>query len=60
MPRSVILPEKSKVRGMFVKGMGKSGFGIIPLTVIPLPSLRPFPSAIRHPRFVCGGPRQAF
>jgi hypothetical protein len=30
-----------KVRGMFVKGMGRSIFRIIPLTFIPLTFLRP-------------------
>jgi hypothetical protein len=44
--RSAILQEQSKVRGMSVKGMGKSVFRIIPLTIIPLTSLRPFPSSI--------------
>jgi hypothetical protein len=39
---------------MIVKGMGKSVFSFIPLTTIPLTSLRPFPSSILHPRFGCG------
>jgi hypothetical protein len=34
------------VRGTFVKGMEKGVFRIIPLTIIPLTSLRPFPSSI--------------
>jgi hypothetical protein len=38
-----MLLEKNEVRGMFVKGMGKSVFRIIPLTIIPLTDLRPFP-----------------
>jgi hypothetical protein len=58
--QSAILREKSKVRGMFVKGMGKSVFRFIPLTTIPLTALRPFPSSILHPRFSCGWPRCGF
>jgi hypothetical protein len=44
--RAVILRQKAKVRGMVVKGMGKSVFRIIPLTIIPLTFLRRFPTAI--------------
>ena len=54
--QSTLLREKSKVRGMIVKGMGKSVFRFIPLTIIPLTSLRHFPSAIFHPPFGCGWP----
>jgi hypothetical protein len=39
----------SKVRGMIVKGMGKSVFRFIPLTIIPLTALRPFPTIQRRP-----------
>jgi hypothetical protein len=39
---------------MYVMGMEKNVFRIIPLTIIPLTSPRPFPSAIRHLRLGCG------
>ena len=57
--RSVILRERSKVRGISVKGMGMRAFRIIPLTKIPLASFRFFPSSILHLRIRCGGPRCA-
>jgi hypothetical protein len=43
---SATLREESKVRGMIGKGMRKDVSSIIPLTIIPLTSLRPFPSSI--------------
>jgi hypothetical protein len=39
--RSVVLWEKSNVRAMVVKGMGRSVLRIIPLPVIPLTLFRP-------------------
>jgi hypothetical protein len=39
-----------KVRGMFVKGMGRSIFRIIPLTFIPLTFLRPIRASRPIPR----------
>ncbi len=53
--QSTLLREKSKVRGMIVKGMGKSVVRFIPLTTIPLTSLRLFLSAISHPASVAAG-----
>jgi hypothetical protein len=44
--QSTDLRETRKVRGMIVKGMGKSIFRFIPMTTIPLTALRPFPSSI--------------
>jgi hypothetical protein len=38
--------EKSKVRGLVVKGMGKGVFRFIPLPTIPLTALRPFPDSL--------------
>ena len=51
-----MLRGRFEVRGMIVKGMGKSVVRFIPLTVIPLTSLWLFPSANFHARFGCGWP----
>jgi hypothetical protein len=45
--------ERSKVRGMFVKAMKKGVFRSIPLSVIPLTFLLPYPSAVLFLRFGC-------
>ena len=45
-------------QGNDCQGNGKKRFfRFIPLTIIPLTSLRLFPSAVFHPRFGCGWPR---
>jgi len=50
------------VRGMSVRGMEEGLVWIIPLTIIPLTSLRPCPSSVGHlhVHFGCGWPRWAF
>ena len=50
-------PGQGKVRGIIVRGMKRSVLRIIPLTNIPLTSLRRFPSSIVPIRPGCGLPR---